>query len=59
MVVYTHRPRWTLERKQEDHKLIRRFSLKEQQQQQQKTVLPSAFSQENLVLKPRASLTRI
>lgn len=58
MVVYTHRPRWTLERKQEDHKLIRRFSLKEQQQQQ-KTVLPSAFSQENLVLKPRTSLTRI
>lgn len=32
VVVYISRPRWTLEGKQEDHKLIRRFCLKEQQQ---------------------------
>lgn len=42
--------------KQEDHKLIRRTTTAKKLEE---SVLPSAFFQENLVLKPRASLTRI
>lgn len=41
--------------KQEDHKLIRRTTTTKLEE----SVLPSAFFQENLVLKPRASLMRI